>query len=132
MSHLGVSRAGFYAAHGRPPAPRERADATLAVEIIAIHAASRQRYGSPRVHAELHARGHRPSRKRGARVMRQRGLAARRRRRFRLTTDSNHARPGAANLVARQFTTSGPNATWVIDITYIWTGEGWLYRCISP
>ena len=77
---LGVSRAGFYAAHGRPPAVRTQADAVLSVEVAAIHAESRRCYGSPRVHAELRARGHGVSRKRVARLMRQRGLAARRRR----------------------------------------------------
>jgi putative transposase len=78
---LGVSRAGFYAAQDRPPAARTQADAVLAVEVAAVHAESRTWYGSPRVHAELRARGHRLSRKRVARLMRQRGLAARRRRR---------------------------------------------------
>ena len=100
---LEVSRAGFYAAQGRAPSARARADTKLGVEIAAIHAESRQCYGSPRVQAELRARGHGPSRKRVARLMRQQGLAARRRRRFRVTTDSNHARPVAANVVARQF-----------------------------
>jgi transposase InsO family protein len=127
---LEVSRAGFYAAQGRAPSARARADTKLGVEIAAIHAESRQCYGSPRVQAELQARGHCPSRKRVARLMRQQGLAARRRRRFRVTTDSNHARPVATNVVARQFTTAVPNATWVTDITYIWTGEGWGYLAV--
>jgi transposase InsO family protein len=127
---LEVSRAGFYAAQGRTPSARARADTKLGVEIAAIHAESRQCYGSPRVQAELRARGHGPSRKRVARLMRQQGLAARRRRRFRVTTDSNHARPVATNVVARQFTTAAPNATWVTDITYIWTGEGWVYLAV--
>ena len=127
---LGVSRAGFYAAQGRAPSPRARADLKLGVEIAAIHAESRQRYGSPRVHAELQARGHCPSRKRVARLMRHQGLAARRRRRCRVTTASTHARPVAANVVARQFTTAAPNATWVTDITYIWTAEGWGYLAV--
>jgi putative transposase len=80
---LEVSRAGFYAAQERAPSARARADIKLGVEIAAIHTESRQRYGSPRVQAELQARGHRPSRKRVARLMRQQGLAGRRRRRFR-------------------------------------------------
>lgn len=90
---LQVSRAGFYAWQARPPAPRTQADARLGVEVAAIHAESRQRYGSPRVHAELRARGCRTSRKRVARLMRARGLAARRRRRFRVTTNSRHPFP---------------------------------------
>ena len=127
---LAVSRAGFYAAQARPPAARARADAQLAVEIAAIHGESRQRYGSPRVHAELRARGQGVSRKRVARLMRHRGLAARRRRRFRVTTDSRHAFPVAANVLARQFAAPAPDTVWVTDITYIPTGEGWLYLAV--
>jgi len=98
---LQVSRAGFYAWQTRPPAPRARADARLGLEIAAIHAESRQRYGSPRIHAELTDRGRCTGRKRVARLMRVRGLAARRRRRFRVTTPSRHPFPIAP--LARQF-----------------------------
>lgn len=127
---LQVSRAGFYAWQGRPPAPRARADDRLGLEIAAIHAESRQRYGSPRVHAELADRGCRTSRKRVARLMRARGLAARRRRRFRVTTHSRHPFPVAPNVLARQFDRSQPDRAWVTDITYIPTGEGWLYLAV--
>src|SRR5712691_9388176 len=87
---------------------------------------SRQRYGSPRIHAELADRGCRTSRKRVARLMRVRGLAARRRRRFRVTTHSRHPFPIAPNVLARQFERAAPDQAWVTDITYIPTGEGWL------
>lgn len=127
---LAVSRAGFYAAQARPAAAHTRRDQQLAVEIAAIHAETRQRYGSPRVHAELRARGQGVSRKRVARLMRHRGLAARRRRRYRVTTDSRHPFPVAANVLARQFTAPAPDAVWVTDITYIPTGEGWLYLAV--
>ena len=127
---LEVSRAGFYAAQARPVPGRARGDAQLAVEIAAIHTESRQRYGSPRVHAELRARGRGVSRKRVARLMRHRGLAARRRRRYRVTTDSRHPFPVAPNVLARQFTAPAPDAVWVTDITYIPTGEGWLYLAV--
>jgi putative transposase len=127
---LQVSRAGFYAWHTRPPAPRTRADERLGLEIAAIHAESRQRYGSPRVHAELADRGCRTSRKRVARLMRGRGLAARRRRRFRVTTHSRHPFPIAPNVLARQFERAAPDQAWVTDITYIPTGEGWLYLAV--
>src|SRR5439155_666349 len=99
-------------------------------EIAAIHAESRQRYGSPRVHAELADRGCRTSRKRVARLMRDRGLAARRRRRFRVTTHSRHPFPIAPNVLARQFERAVPDQAWVTDITYIPTGEGWLYLAV--
>jgi transposase InsO family protein len=82
------------------------------------------------VHAELRARGQGVSRKRVARLMRHRGLAARRRRRFRVTTDSRHAFPVAANVLARQFAAPAPDTVWVTDITYIPTGEGWLYLAV--
>ena len=127
---LQVSRAGFYAWQGRPPVPRARADERLAVEIAAIHAESRRSYGSPRIHAELAERGHRMSRKRVARLMRTRGLAARRRRRFRVTTHSQHPFPLAPNLLARQFERATPDLAWVTDITYLPTGEGWLYLAV--
>jgi len=127
---LGVSRAGFYAWQQRAPARRTRADARLGLEIAAIHAESRQRYGSPRIHAELAARGCRTSQKRVARLMRARGLAARRRRRFRVTTQSRHRFPAAPNVLARQFDRAAPDRAWVTDITYIATGEGWLYLAV--
>src|SRR5262245_4444324 len=127
---LAVSRAGFYAWHTRPLAARRQADQRLSVEIQAIHAETRQRYGSPRVHAELRDRGHRVGRKRVARLMRQHGLCGRRRRRFRVTTDSNHPRLVAANVLDRQFAVAAPDTTWVTDITYLWTREGWLYLAV--
>jgi putative transposase len=127
---LQVSRAGFYAWQGRPPAPRARADDRLGLEIAAIYAESRPRYGSPRVHAELADRGCRTSRKRVARLMRARGLAARRRRRCRVTTHSRHPFPLAPNVLARQFDRPQPDRAWVTDITYIPTGEGWLYLAV--
>jgi putative transposase len=127
---LGVSRAGFYAWQGRPPAPRAQADERLGLEIATIHAESRQRYGSPRIHAELAGRGHRTSRKRVARLMRHHHLAARRRRRYRVTTDSRHPFPVAPNVLARQFAQAAPDRAWVTDITYIPTDEGWLYLAV--
>jgi putative transposase len=127
---LQASRAGFYAWQGRPPARRVQNDERLGVEIAAIHAESRQRYGSPRIHAELGERGCRIGRKRVARLMRLRGLAARRRRRFRTTTHSRHAFPVAPNVLARQFDRATPDQAWVTDITYIPTGEGWLYLAV--
>ncbi|UQA57104.1 IS3 family transposase [Polyangium aurulentum] len=124
---LGVSRSGFYA-WSKHPAPRRKAsDAQLAAEIVAAHRRSRGTYGSPRVHAELRARGLRVGKKRVERLMRERGLEARRKRRFRRTTDSNHTQPIAPNLLARQFETNAPNEAWVTDVTSISTGEGWLY-----
>lgn len=127
---LEVSRAGFYAAQRRPVAPRVTEEARLAVQIAAIHRASRRCYGSPRVQAELRARGQYISRKRVARLMRGAGLTARRRRAFRVPTPSTHRHPVAPNRLARQFTVPAPDRVWVSDITYLPTVEGWLYLAV--
>src|SRR5262245_36783834 len=100
------------------------------MQIAAIHRASRHCYGSPRVHAELRAHGQCTSRKRVARLMRRAGLAARRRRAFRVTTQSRHTRSVAPNQLARQFTAPAPDRIWVADITYFATVEGWLYLAV--
>jgi transposase InsO family protein len=127
---LGVSRAGFYAWRKRPVAARVGADQRLAVEVAAIHAESRRRYGSPRVHRELRARGQRVGRDRVARLMRTQGLRARAARHFRTTTDSRHTLPIAPNVLARRFEAAAPNTVWVTDMTYLWTLEGWLYLVV--
>jgi transposase InsO family protein len=124
---LGVSRSGYYGWAGRAESARAAEDRALAAEIRTAHAASRGRYGSPRVHAELRARGRRVGRKRVARLMRGMGLAARRRRRFCRTTDSTHPFPVAPNLLGRQFTAEAPDRVWLADLSYIATDEGWLY-----
>ncbi len=125
--HLGVSRAGFYAWRERPPSLRELDDERLLALIRAIHDESKGRYGSPRVRRELAAKGVHASKHRVARLMQENGLRGRRRRRFRHTTDSNHALPVAPNTLAQDFTVDAPNRVWVTDITYIPTREGWLY-----
>jgi transposase InsO family protein len=127
---VGVSRAGFYAAQRRPTPGRQHEDQQLAVHVAATHAASRRRYGSPRVYRELQAQGHRVGRHRVARLMREQGLRARKKRRFQCTTDSQHAFPVAPNVLDRQFTVAQPNTVWVSDITYLWTREGWLYLVV--
>jgi putative transposase len=124
---LDVSRSGYYAWWKRPPPERARVDEQLAAEIAASYKRSRGTYGSPRVHADLRARGVQVGRKRIARLMRERGIEARRKRPFRRTTDSNHALPVAPNVLERAFTMNAPNEAWVTDVTYITTGEGWVY-----
>lgn len=131
---LGVSRAGFYAAQRRAPSGRARADQRLRLEIRAIHRARRQRYGAPKIHTELRCtRGIRCSRKRVARLMRADGLRAKRARRFRVTTQSNHRYPIAANHLGRRFAPGGyteRDQAWAADITYLPTREGWLYLAV--
>ncbi|XYI01050.1 IS3 family transposase [Sorangium sp. So ce1128] len=122
-----VSRSGYDACAKRSESARAKADAPFSVQIRAVHNKSRGRYGSPRIHAELRARGMRVGKKRVERPMRAQRLAARSRRRFRRTTDSRHKGPIAPNVIERQFDAQAPNQVWVTDVTYIPTGEGWLY-----
>lgn len=124
---LEVSRSGFYAWLCRPESARSRETAHLTEVIRAVHAESRGTYGSPRVHAELGTRGESCGKNRVARIMRSNELRSKRQRRFRKTTASKHALPVADNLLDQDFTAAGPNEVWVADITYIPTGEGWLY-----
>jgi putative transposase len=127
---LEVSPAGYYAWRGRPASDREQRRDALLVEIEAIHEEARGRYGSPRVHAELLARGHGCCVNTVARVRRQAGIRAKSARKFRHTTDSNHSRPVADNVLDRQFDPAAPNEAWVADITYVPTREGWLYLAV--
>jgi putative transposase len=127
---LAVSPSGYYATQGRPRSSHARRDEELAEQVVAAHTASKRRYGSPRVHAELKAAGERVGRKRVARLMREQKLAARTRRRFRNTTDSKHDFPIAPNVLARDFTASAPDEAWVTDITFLWTAQGWLYLAV--
>ena len=127
---LGVSRAGYYARRHRGVSARMRTDTTLKVAIAASHRASDRTYGSPRILEDLREAGHRISRKRVARLMREVGLAGTPRRRYRLTTDSAHAFPVAANVLNRQFAVHAPDRVWASDITYLWTIEGWLYLAV--
>jgi putative transposase len=122
--HLGVSRSGYYAWAQRPESERDKSDRALSVEVLAVHQESRSRYGSPRVHAELRARGRPVARKRVARLMRKLGLRARPRRRFVRTTDSAHRYPVAPNLLERRFCPVQPNCIWATDITYVGTRQG--------
>jgi transposase InsO family protein len=125
---VGVAVSGFYAWLRRGPGRRREDDRRLGARIAAIVAASRRTYGSPRVHAELRARGVRVSRERVERLMRAAGLAVpARRRRSPRTTDSRHDHPVAPNLLERRFAADRPDAVWLADLSYIPTGEGWLY-----
>ena len=125
---LEVSRSGFYAWRSRPESKRSKRHRELVDEMRRIHAdRNMQSYGSPRVHKELVARGKSCSENTVATLMRNHGLAARGRRKFRVTTDSEHSLPLAKNVLDREFEQEAPDRVWLADITYIWTQEGWLY-----
>lgn len=130
---LDVTRSGFYAWYKRKPSERAREDQRLRIEVRVAYRESRGCYGSPRIHQELRSKGERVSRKRVARLMRAEGLRGKKKRRFRATTNSDHAYPVAANVLNRQFAVEdvpGPDRVWVADITYVPTREGWLYLAV--
>jgi putative transposase len=126
---LRVTRSGYHAWVDRAPGLRAQADAALLLLITQAHRESRQTYGRPRITHWLQTRGQRCGHMRVARLMRQLGLLGRWRRRFRpqSLTDSNHDLPVAPNLLTQREPTVQPDAVWVADITYVPTGEGWLY-----
>lgn len=127
---LGVSVSGYYAWLRRPESRRSREDRRLLIEIRAIHRQSRRTYGSPRMHRELRERQYDCGRHRVARLMRQDGLEGTFRRRFRVTTNSQHKWPVAPNRLQRRFEVATVDTVWAGDITYIWTREGWLYLAV--
>ena len=125
---LDVTRSGFYAWRGRPESTHTRDDRRLKVLVRASFEASKQRYGSPRVHKDLLEQDEYVSRKRVVRLMQEDGLKARLRKRYKLTTMSDHDQPVAANLLDRQFEADAPNQRWVGDTTeFVIGGSGKLY-----
>ena len=102
-------------------------DEALLAHIRAIHAEVKGEYGWPRMHKELLARGIRVGKDRVRKLMQQHGIRAKTKRKFVVTTDSKHSLPVAPDLVQRRFNPQEPNQLWCGDITYIQTGEGWLY-----
>ena len=127
---LKVSRSGYYSWSNRPESLKKRQDKEILAAIRNIFTESRRTYGSPRVHRELHRRGVFCGKNRVARLMRKDGLRAKVKRRFKATTDSKHNLPVAGNLVQRNFMPEHPDQVWAGDITYVWTGEGWLYLAV--
>jgi putative transposase len=127
-SVLEVSRSGYHAWLKRPDSARDQRRRELAAKIKTVHEKNRGVYGSPRVHKALEAQGESVCENTVARVMKQQQIRAKTKRKFvPRTTDSAHAQPVADNLLGRQFTAELPNQKWAADITYIPTGEGWLY-----
>jgi putative transposase len=125
---LGVNRTGFHNWQRRAPCDRALTDAWLTEKIRQIHQASRGTYGAPRIHAELRLEhAVQVGRKRVARLMRAAGIAGVRPRKPRKTTIRIPGVTPATDLVERQFRPDRPNVLWVADITYLRTGEGWLY-----
>ena len=127
---LGVSPSGYYAWRRRRPSARTLANQRLVAHMRVIHGEVHETYGSPRMHAELVARGLRCNVKRVARLMRLYHLCARHKRKYRVTTKVNRQLAVAPNHLAQQFQASAPNQKWASDITYIGTREGGLYLAV--
>ena len=128
---LEVSPSGYYAWRGRPlVTPQVRADRGLRARIRAIHAESRGRYGSPRIHAVLQQAGQHVGRKRVIRLMQREHLRGRSPRRFHLTTQADPMAAPAPNHLAQAFKVEALNEVWAADITALATQEGWLYLAV--
>lgn len=124
---LNVSASGFYGWLKEPGGKRGKDDEALCDQIKKAFDASRETYGSRRIRRELKRLKRGCTLRRIRRLMRKLGLCPKRRRRFRITTNSKHGFEVYENLLKRDFKVDGPDQVWVSDITYIWTTEGWLF-----
>ena len=126
-----VSRSGYYAWKKRPASETAQRAESLTAEIEEIHLKRKGVYGSPRVHQELLDRGHECCVNTVAKLMRIAGIRAKTKKKFIATTNSNHDRPVAENVLNREFdSATQPNEIWLSDITYIWTDQGWMYLAV--
>ena len=127
---LGVHRSGYYAWRNRQESDRDQYDKQLVKETEVIQLENRYCYGSPRVTEALAARGFVAGHNKIARLMKENGLGAKKRKSFRITTQSKKGQYIAPNLLERNFSADSANQVWVSDITYVLTVEGWLYLCV--
>jgi len=127
---LNVSRSGYYDWLDRPPSARALANAKLDEQIERVFALHRSRYGAPRITRDLQEDAIPCSQNRVGRRMRSMGLRALQSGKFKVTTDSDHDKPVAKDLIEQDFSASAPNEKWCSDITYVWTDEGWLYLAV--
>ena len=124
---LDVAPSGYYAWIKRRLSNHDGSEMRLELEIRAAHKRTRQTYGPERLQRDLADNGIIVSVYRIKRIRKKLGLRCRQKRRFKVTTDSRHSLPVAENLLGQKFEASAPNQIWLTDITYIPTGEGWLY-----
>ena len=125
-----VSRSGYYAWRARPLSKRAQTHQDLTPKITKIFNDSRKTYGYRRVATELKEKQQPCGKHQVARLMRKLGLTPQVKRRFTVTTDSNHPHPIHANTLNRQFTSHHANTAWLSDITYVATKEGWLFVAV--
>lgn len=128
---LDVAASGYYAWRRRPEPQRVQRNRELLEKIRSIHAASNGVYGSPRVHAELLAKGVKVGRHKVAQVMRSARLKGCPKRRYRTTTQRDPGHQIEQNLLRQNFAADGPDQCWASDITYIATRQGWLYLAVT-
>jgi len=124
---LEINRSSYYKRKGYKQRKRYQENQTLLKMIKEIFEESKQRYGSPRITAELNNRGIKCNKKRIARLMAQSSIQAKIFMKYRTTTNSNHQREKSINLLNQEFIRKSSNEVWSGDITYIRTEQGWLY-----
>jgi len=129
-SFFQISTSSYYKWAKDPVGFWHRQSSELLARLKEVYSMSRGRYGSPRITKELNADGIKVSRPRIARLMNRCGIKSIMKRKYKVTTNSSHLYPVNANLLMRDFSTNGMGEKWVSDITYIRTGEGWLYLTI--
>ena len=133
---LGVTQTGYHAWQAKVPSPRENERDALRARIRSVFEAHRGRYGAPRIYRVLCAQhGYTGSLNRIQALMRAMGIRAKAGRKYKVTTDSGHTLPVAANLPGQDFScdtstdstshAKAPDQVWLSDITYLWKGEGW-------
>ena len=127
---LKVSRSGFYDGQSRAPSVRAQADVRLLAEIQRVHREHHEASGALKTWWVLNREGIVCGKHRVARLRRQAGIEARRKRRFRRSTEHHHTTPPAPDLVNRVFRAGAPNRTWVGDMIFVRTREGWLYLAV--
>lgn len=124
---LKASRSGYYQWRKGGTPQRQVRQRELLAKIKEIYEGSRRNYGSPRILRELRKAGIVVNHKTVEKLMKRNCIQAKRRNKFKATTNSKHNLPIAENLLNRNFRANKPNEAWVGDITYIATEEGWLY-----
>lgn len=127
---LEVSQSGYYSYSKRPPSKRSRENEFLLTKVREAYEKGRKFYGSPRITASLRKEGYRVGHNRVSRLMRENQISAVKKRKWVQTTDSNHSRPVAENILNREFEVNQANQVWAGDITYVATCEGWIYLAV--
>lgn len=125
-----VTKSSYYRWLKEGPSKRWQEDERLLVEIMDIFVESKESYGSPRMTRELRAKGWTVGKEKVAKMMRAADLRAKRKKKFKITTDSKHNYPVAPNLLNRKFRAARPGEIWVSDITYVRIKNGWMYLTV--